>query len=98
MAEGANRAAAAIIQRDDGECVLDRVLKSWLLRIYHACLLPMPHPRASLYHSLVFLLLLIAATDALHFYLDANEKRCFIEELPTDTVVEGTLSSSRTLR
>ncbi|KAF5331478.1 hypothetical protein D9758_015499 [Tetrapyrgos nigripes] len=27
--------------------------------------------------------------NALHFYLDANEKRCFIEELPTDTVVEG---------
>ncbi|TFK17322.1 hypothetical protein FA15DRAFT_676151 [Coprinopsis marcescibilis] len=27
--------------------------------------------------------------NALHFYLDANQKRCFIEELPTDTVVEG---------
>ncbi|KAF7294453.1 Membrane protein [Mycena kentingensis (nom. inval.)] len=35
------------------------------------------------------LLLSITATQALHFYLDANEKRCFIEELPTDTVVEG---------
>ncbi|KAF9447717.1 hypothetical protein P691DRAFT_801905 [Macrolepiota fuliginosa MF-IS2] len=34
--------------------------------------------------------LAIAATvNALHFYLDANQKRCFIEELPTDTVVEG---------
>ena len=31
----------------------------------------------------------ISAVNALHFYLDANEKRCFIEELPTDTVVEG---------
>jgi len=30
-----------------------------------------------------------SAVNALHFYLDANEKRCFIEELPTDTVVEG---------
>lgn len=28
---------------------------------------------------------------ALHFYLDADEKRCFVEELPSDTVVEGTL-------
>ncbi|KAG6863922.1 hypothetical protein C0991_001973 [Blastosporella zonata] len=37
-----------------------------------------------------FLLLFFAATaQALHFYLDANQKRCFIEELPTDTVVEG---------
>ncbi|KAH7917485.1 hypothetical protein BV22DRAFT_1100971 [Leucogyrophana mollusca] len=35
------------------------------------------------------LLLLVTATNALHFYLDVNEKRCFIEELPTDTVVEG---------
>lgn len=32
---------------------------------------------------------LVAFANALHFYLDANEKRCFIEELPTDTVVEG---------
>ncbi|KAG5637742.1 hypothetical protein H0H81_003380 [Sphagnurus paluster] len=32
---------------------------------------------------------LAATTHALHFYLDANQKRCFIEELPTDTVVEG---------
>ncbi|KAI0065609.1 hypothetical protein BV25DRAFT_1851095, partial [Artomyces pyxidatus] len=40
--------------------------------------------------SLLCLLLLCAtAANALHFYLDANEKRCFIEELPTDTVVEG---------
>jgi len=35
------------------------------------------------------LLSLVAATSALHFYLDASERRCFIEELPTDTVVEG---------
>ncbi|KAH7890760.1 emp24/gp25L/p24 family/GOLD-domain-containing protein [Phlebopus sp. FC_14] len=34
-------------------------------------------------------LLFIATVNALHFYLDANEKRCFIEELPSDTVVEG---------
>ncbi|KIY48134.1 hypothetical protein FISHEDRAFT_43856 [Fistulina hepatica ATCC 64428] len=33
--------------------------------------------------------LLATTANALHFYLDANEKRCFIEELPTDTVVEG---------
>ncbi|KAG6332516.1 hypothetical protein ID866_6566 [Astraeus odoratus] len=35
------------------------------------------------------LLLLITTVHALHFYLDANEKRCFIEELPSDTAVEG---------
>jgi hypothetical protein len=35
------------------------------------------------------LFLFVSAVNALHFYLDANEKRCFIEELPTDTVVEG---------
>jgi p24 family protein alpha len=35
------------------------------------------------------LFLFISAVNALHFYLDADEKRCFIEELPTDTVVEG---------
>jgi len=37
------------------------------------------------------MMLLAAATavNALHFYLDANQKRCFVEELPTDTVVEG---------
>jgi len=34
-------------------------------------------------------LCLLSSVNALHFYLDANQKRCFIEELPTDTVVEG---------
>ncbi|KAI5987058.1 emp24/gp25L/p24 family/GOLD-domain-containing protein [Pisolithus albus] len=36
-------------------------------------------------------LLLVTTVHGLHFYLDANEKRCFIEELPSDTAVEGTL-------
>ena len=35
------------------------------------------------------LLLFAAAAESLHFYLDANERRCFIEEIPTDTIVEG---------
>lgn len=36
-------------------------------------------------------LLLVAplAANALHFYLDKAEKKCFIEELPVDTMVEG---------
>ncbi|KAF9556666.1 hypothetical protein CPC08DRAFT_669673 [Agrocybe pediades] len=34
-------------------------------------------------------LCLLSSVNALHFYLDANQKRCFVEELPTDTVVEG---------
>jgi hypothetical protein len=31
---------------------------------------------------------------ALHFYLDSDEERCFIEELPTDTIVEGMFISA----
>ncbi|KAI5999648.1 emp24/gp25L/p24 family/GOLD-domain-containing protein [Pisolithus albus] len=34
-------------------------------------------------------LLLVTTVHGLHFYLDTNEKRCFIEELPSDTAVEG---------
>jgi hypothetical protein len=33
------------------------------------------------------------AVQALHFYLDATDHRCFVEEIPTDTVVEGVLTS-----
>ena len=43
--------------------------------------------------SLQVFFLLVATVNAFHFYLDANEKRCFIEELPTDTVVEGARAS-----
>lgn len=43
---------------------------------------------------LLVVLVIAVAADALHFYLDANQKRCFIEELPTDTVVEGMLIPS----
>ncbi|KAF7309674.1 Membrane protein [Mycena indigotica] len=46
-------------------------------------------PRRAIFWTL---LLCITASNALHFYLDANEKRCFIEELPMDTVVEGEYS------
>ncbi|KAI6110992.1 membrane protein [Pisolithus croceorrhizus] len=34
-------------------------------------------------------LLPITIVHGLHFYLDANEKLCFIDELPSDTAVEG---------
>jgi len=44
--------------------------------------------RTCLFPIYLFLYLAISA-NALHFYLDTNEKRCFIEELPTDTIVEG---------
>lgn len=43
-------------------------------------------------HRLAHLLpifLLFSVAHGLHFYLDANEKRCFIEEVPTETVVHG---------
>ncbi|KAI0715978.1 emp24/gp25L/p24 family/GOLD-domain-containing protein [Cerioporus squamosus] len=46
-------------------------------------------PRRPSLLSLCLLLVFAAAANALHFYLDTNEKRCFIEELPTDTIVEG---------
>ncbi|KAF8677426.1 Brix protein [Rhizoctonia solani] len=40
--------------------------------------------------SLILLgFVLATSVNALHFYLDSNEKRCFIEELPTETIVEG---------
>lgn len=39
--------------------------------------------------QLCSLLWLTTFANALHFYLDTNERRCFIEELPTDTIVEG---------
>lgn len=49
-----------------------------------------PHFTTAMRLPLLSVVLAIAATvNALHFYLDANQKRCFIEELPTDTVVEG---------
>ncbi|KAF8347665.1 emp24/gp25L/p24 family/GOLD-domain-containing protein [Amanita rubescens] len=32
---------------------------------------------------------IFAVTNALHFYLDAGQRRCFIEELPANTVAEG---------
>ncbi|KAG9098305.1 emp24p/erv25p- protein [Ceratobasidium sp. UAMH 11750] len=38
---------------------------------------------------LLLCLALITSVNGLHFYLDSNERRCFIEELPTDTIVEG---------
>lgn len=37
----------------------------------------------------IILLAVVTSVQALHFYLDADEKRCFVEELPADTVVEG---------
>ncbi|KZS91184.1 hypothetical protein SISNIDRAFT_394236, partial [Sistotremastrum niveocremeum HHB9708] len=39
----------------------------------------------------IFLLLscLTSLTSALHFYLESTEMRCFVEELPSSTVLEG---------
>lgn len=31
----------------------------------------------------------------MHFYFDTDETRCFLEELPSDTIVEGKLSLLR---
>ena len=39
--------------------------------------------------SLATLVLFAWTTSAIHFYMDLKDRRCFIEELPTDTVVEG---------
>ena len=45
--------------------------------------------------AFLVLLLIAATTHALHFYLDADEKRCFLEEIPSDTVVEGMPACTR---
>lgn len=43
-------------------------------------------------------MLFLSTVRSLHFYLDADEKRCFVEELPTDTVVEGMLVPLSSIR
>ena len=43
---------------------------------------------------LFLVLLLLPLSQALHFYLDANEQKCFMEELPMDTIVEGPFTPS----
>ena len=53
---------------------------------------PMSRIRPSLPLWLLFLVAAASCCNALHFYLDSNEKRCFLEEIPADTVVEGILS------
>jgi hypothetical protein len=42
----------------------------------------------------LILLGIVLQTRALHFYIQTNEERCFLEELPSDTIVEGELFSS----
>lgn len=82
--------------------MIDAVVKGEFPRWARAGVHADPHlSRSSYFSSFSFMLgfrarsllsclfLFISAANALHFYLDANEKRCFIEELPTDTVVEG---------
>ncbi|WWD21956.1 hypothetical protein CI109_106444 [Kwoniella shandongensis] len=39
--------------------------------------------------NILLALPLLSAVNALHFYFESNEKRCFLEELPSDTIVEG---------
>lgn len=39
--------------------------------------------------TLLAFLLLARFSSALYFYLEAGEKRCFLEELPKDTIVVG---------
>ncbi|KAJ3288623.1 emp24p/erv25p- protein [Borealophlyctis nickersoniae] len=42
---------------------------------------------------LLAILLALPATQALYFYMDRHEQRCFIEELPKETTVVGTYKS-----
>lgn len=42
-----------------------------------------------LFGTLGVLLATVAPIFGLHFYLEAGEARCFIEELPSETIVEG---------
>lgn len=36
---------------------------------------------------------LVMPSDALYFYLDTSRTRCFVEEMPKDTMVVGKISS-----
>jgi len=46
--------------------------------------------RCSIMRSCLYVLIFsITSANALHFYLDSDETKCFIEELPSETAVEG---------
>ncbi|GAA5815862.1 hypothetical protein MFLAVUS_009379 [Mucor flavus] len=44
---------------------------------------------------LVLLVAYLAGTQALYFYLEGSEKKCFIEDLPKETMVIGVYSSEQ---
>ena len=44
---------------------------------------------------LVLLATLLQLSNGLYFYLEAGENRCFLEELPKDTIVVGQSHSPR---
>ena len=41
--------------------------------------------------AFALLVLLCLRTEALYFYLEGSEQKCFLEELPKETVVVGKL-------
>ncbi|KAJ3217930.1 emp24p/erv25p- protein, partial [Clydaea vesicula] len=43
--------------------------------------------------SLTLILIYLTTVNSLYFYLDGNEQKCFIEELPKETTVIGTYKS-----
>lgn len=43
----------------------------------------------SFYLLLATILVLVQSSSALYFYLEGSEEKCFIEELPKDTLVVG---------
>ncbi|KAI8984630.1 emp24/gp25L/p24 family/GOLD-domain-containing protein [Mycotypha africana] len=45
--------------------------------------------------SLFLLLAFIAQTQALYFYLEGSEKKCFVEDLPKETMVIGIYKSEQ---
>jgi hypothetical protein len=75
--------------RDQGVDVAVPRLTTFALNLYN---LPRLASAMVLFSRRILALFACAAgaAQALHFYLDATDHRCFIEELPTDTVVEGT--------
>lgn len=42
---------------------------------------------------MVAIVLMAQVSDALYFYLEGSEKKCFLEELPQETLVTGALFS-----
>lgn len=70
-------------------CVSPRFLLQQLYSL--TCLISMFGTRCLAGALMVAILLMAQVSDALYFYLEGSEKKCFLEELPQETLVTGAL-------